>query len=326
MSITMRRPDALMSFAASLTRAWAAAYTFGLAAHVRDARRREIDSDVWEHQHDAEGASSSPGIALQLIGRMLRGVPADLLWRINVEGPQMDIRIPVERIMGGALVVMVALVVITGSISGIDTSREDFSSVLLQFADKSAIENRFDATFRIGTGLSWILVAAVIFRALRERAPMLGTLAAFGMLVGAGLELMATAFQIVLVDLSGDYVAAAAADRPGILSSAHTVALVVEMTTILAVGALLASVYVVAIATLRENLVPRWLFGIPVLSVGALASGMTISAAGGGDTWVWIVIMSGLMLGVIWLLIAGLWMVFNPVAAERDSAHLPATA
>lgn len=324
----MRRPDPAMSFAArfaaSLTRAWAAAYTFGLAAHVRASRRREIDSDVWEHQHDAEGASSSPGIALQLIGRMLRGVPADLLWRINVEGPQMDIRIPVERIMGAALVVMVALVMVTGAISGIDTDRQGLPNELAHFAEKSAAENNFDTVFRVGTGLSWIVVAAVIFSVLRQRAPMLGTLAAFGLLVGAGLELAATALQVVLVDMSGDYMAMSPADQANLLPSAHTVALLVQTTTTMALGALLASIYVLAIAALRENLVPRWLFGIPVLSLAALASGLTIAAAGGGDTWVWIVTMSGLMLGVIWLLIAGLWLVFNPGETQRDNAQLPA--
>jgi hypothetical protein len=82
---------------------------------VREARRREIESDLWEHQHDAEGASSSQGIGLQVISRMLRGVAADILWRINVEGPQMDIRLPVERIMGAMLVAMVVLVMITGA-------------------------------------------------------------------------------------------------------------------------------------------------------------------------------------------------------------------
>ena len=326
MSMTMRRDDPAASFAATLARAWAAIYTFGLATHVRESRRREIDSDVWEHQHDAEGASSSPAIALQLISRMLRGAPADLLWRINVEGPQMDIRIPMERLLGVVLVAMVALVMITGAISGIDTAREGFANELQRFADKSALENNFDTVFRVGTGLSWIVVAAIIFSTLRTRAPMLGTLAAFGLLIGAALELSATGLQVVLVDMSDDYFAATGDERTSILTSAHAIANIVQVMTTMALAALLASIYVLAVAALRENLVPRWLFGIPVLSLAGLTAGLTIAAAGGGDEWVWIVTMSGLMLGVFWLLIAGLWLIFTPSEAASTSAQRPATA
>ena len=79
--------SAWTSAASSLTRAWVATYTLGLASTVRESRRREIASDLWEHQHDAAREGSGPlGTALHIISRTLRGLPADVFWRINVEG------------------------------------------------------------------------------------------------------------------------------------------------------------------------------------------------------------------------------------------------
>ena len=79
--------SAWTSAASHMTRSWVAMYTLGLASTVRESRRREIASDLWEHQHDAAREGSNPlGTALHIISRMLRGLPADVFWRINMEG------------------------------------------------------------------------------------------------------------------------------------------------------------------------------------------------------------------------------------------------
>jgi len=315
--------SAWTSTASGITRSWVAAYTLGLAPDVRAARRHEVASDLWEHQHDARGSGSNPlGTGLQIVSRTLRGLPADVLWRINMEGPQMDIKVPVERVMGAMLVAMVVLVMITGAISGIDTDREGFANELVRLAEKTAVENNVNAAFRVATGLSWIIVAAGFFVAMRERTPVLAAVAGFGLLAAGVLELSATGMQIVLVGLAGDYVGAPTAEQATLIAPAHTVARIVEVTTTMALFALLGSVYVLAIATQQGNLVPRWLLGIPALSAIGLGSGLVIQASGGGDDWVWVVTMSGLMLGLLWLLIAGLWLIFTP----RAQAATPATA
>ena len=61
---------------------WVSAYTWGLPVDLRDRRRLEIESDLWEQQNKLEKGSSSPGnAAIQVLVRFLGGVPADLLWR-----------------------------------------------------------------------------------------------------------------------------------------------------------------------------------------------------------------------------------------------------
>ena len=69
----------------SLVRNWARLYTFGLNSQLREERRNEIESDLWEHAHDSEFGSdaSSPFCAPHALIRLLAGVPDDLLWRIE---------------------------------------------------------------------------------------------------------------------------------------------------------------------------------------------------------------------------------------------------
>lgn len=65
--------------AASLVRTWTWLYTCGLRTAVRDARRAEIESDLWEFFHDSDRAGSVSSTA-HLVVRLLRGVPDDLSW------------------------------------------------------------------------------------------------------------------------------------------------------------------------------------------------------------------------------------------------------
>lgn len=56
------------------TRRWVRAYTCGLPQETRATRLEEIDSDLHEH-----GTTGAHGAAM--VGRTLRGVPADISWR-----------------------------------------------------------------------------------------------------------------------------------------------------------------------------------------------------------------------------------------------------
>ena len=82
----MRSADEL---AAAVVRAWTRAYTVWLPPTVRDARRAEIDSDLWEHAHAPEGAADPRSVAGQILARCLLGIAADLTWCIQMAaGPR----------------------------------------------------------------------------------------------------------------------------------------------------------------------------------------------------------------------------------------------
>lgn len=67
-----------------LTLAWVGWYTRGLADPVRQERRDEIASDLWEHRADADGRRIT---SLAILSRTLRGAPADLSWRRSLGLP-----------------------------------------------------------------------------------------------------------------------------------------------------------------------------------------------------------------------------------------------
>jgi hypothetical protein len=72
----------LLRFATAAVRVWTRAYTLRTQPALRDERRAEIESDLWELQHDPEGGRGlTPPV--QVIARLLIGVPDDLCWRME---------------------------------------------------------------------------------------------------------------------------------------------------------------------------------------------------------------------------------------------------
>ncbi len=306
-----RAPRGVASVASRIAGGWTAAYTLGLAVAVRDARRAEIASDVWE-QHQESVADGLPlwRFVGSVFGRVVRGAPADLLWRVNVEGPKMDIKIPFERIVGVLLLAMVVLLMITTSISGYDTSREGFDGELRRLADLSNAADTGNAFFRAATGLALIAAAAVLYTNLKDRSPLLSAMAAFGIAAAGVLALIAGALQLVFVELAEEYVASSGAHQEQVLVTARGFAVATQNTVGAAFVALVLSIYMLAILAGREALVPRWLIGIPVMSA-AITGGSLIAQAAGVDV-AWWVLISGMFLSVIWLIVAGLWLLFTP--------------
>ena len=69
-------------FAIAIVRAWTSLYTWRMSATLREERRAEIESDLWEFQHDRT-ESGSLEIAAQMLLRLVLGVPDDLGWRLE---------------------------------------------------------------------------------------------------------------------------------------------------------------------------------------------------------------------------------------------------
>ena len=67
--------------AASLVRGWTRLYTSRLPASVRERRRAEVESDLWESQQHQDGCT--PAAALHVLARLLLGIPDDLGWWIE---------------------------------------------------------------------------------------------------------------------------------------------------------------------------------------------------------------------------------------------------
>lgn len=74
-----------LALTVGMARSWVVLYTRGMPAELREARRREIDSDLWEQQWLAARRGDPVfGTAIEVLARMLLGVISDITWRVEV--------------------------------------------------------------------------------------------------------------------------------------------------------------------------------------------------------------------------------------------------
>jgi hypothetical protein len=69
--------------AVDMTRLWTRLYTSGMPDDVQEARRAEIESDLWEWRHDLDARGRGAPSAGHVVARLVRSVPDDLAWRIE---------------------------------------------------------------------------------------------------------------------------------------------------------------------------------------------------------------------------------------------------
>lgn len=98
--------------AASLVRLWTRLYTARMRPDVRDTRRAEIASDLWESLHAHADANARPGagsfiVAAQMIARLVAGMPHDLLWRSEHPADEQPASSRLIAVSAAALVLLV---------------------------------------------------------------------------------------------------------------------------------------------------------------------------------------------------------------------------
>jgi hypothetical protein len=69
----------------SVIRAWVAFYTRGLPEPLAAERRAVIDSDLWDEGEAATWLGEMSGLSRQRWSRWVRGLPADVGWRIEAQ-------------------------------------------------------------------------------------------------------------------------------------------------------------------------------------------------------------------------------------------------
>jgi hypothetical protein len=75
------------SWVAGLVRGWVDLYTSGAPITAREARRAEIDDDLWCLDEEASSDGRSPSsLGTEMFIRLLGGMPADISWRLAQRG------------------------------------------------------------------------------------------------------------------------------------------------------------------------------------------------------------------------------------------------
>ena len=98
----------MLAWAFALVRVWTSLYTIGMPAPLADARRAEIESDLWEFEHALDRDDSQLPPFVHVLVRLLLGVPDDLLWRAEL----MDLRS--RRRRTGVWIAAATAIIVTG--------------------------------------------------------------------------------------------------------------------------------------------------------------------------------------------------------------------
>lgn len=101
----------------SAVRGWVGLYTRGLPAEARERRREEVASDLADESLEAERVGSIGDLTTMRLSRLVRGIPADLTWRLGEArrspGPSKERRepMPASRL---SLVLLAGVVILAG--------------------------------------------------------------------------------------------------------------------------------------------------------------------------------------------------------------------
>ena len=99
----MRSP--LLLAAVTLVRLWTRVYSWRLPEAIRNARRAELESDLWECQQPGTRTAVLP---LEIIARLILGLPDDLVWRFEHDRARFQsTRMALAVIAGAAAIVTV---------------------------------------------------------------------------------------------------------------------------------------------------------------------------------------------------------------------------
>jgi len=109
--------NAALALSVGMTRSWVALYTLGVPLDIREARRSEIDSDLWEHQWLASRCGDPAfGTAIEVLARMLIGIISDITWRAQTglsTRAERSVNVTESWYMRGPLAVGVVVAILT---------------------------------------------------------------------------------------------------------------------------------------------------------------------------------------------------------------------
>jgi len=287
-----------------LTRLWVRLYCMGMSEQARVVRLLEIESDLWEHFADRSMERISPAaINVEALGRMLRGVPSDIAWRIQAEGFHVNIQFPVERLAGLLLLFLIVPFIAGTAISGYDTGRTEWPGEFLRFSEMSSRSR--EGTALLHGAIGWLTIAGVawLYATMHERSPRL---------IAVACALLAAAGTIMLVNaalyraMSGLADGFTAGSDASLVTTARGFALSVEALSMANASATTSGLFCLGTALIRLGMVPRWTLVLPAAGfVGTIL--WTVLGPVFGDA-AWLAITFGFIAVALWLLICGIWL------------------
>jgi Ca2+/H+ antiporter len=119
---------AAKEIACRVARAWVRLYTMFVAPETRARRRAEVNSDLWDQLADARANHEGmPTTEIDVIRRVVAGVPADLAWVRRTRRSMKEIRPMKQRRLRTIVLVCAAIVVTNFVIANMVV--DDFSTL-----------------------------------------------------------------------------------------------------------------------------------------------------------------------------------------------------
>jgi hypothetical protein len=299
------RPPSL--FASRVVRGWTRLYTAGAPAAIRERRLTQIDSDLWEESAEAALHGAHPLLTTaNILGRMVRGMPADILWRTGYGGPTVNLHLSLPRATGALLLALAIAAVVGTSIQGYDSSYDAWPDAFREIGDKGAATLALNTVFFALAGLGAIAVAGLLAALLVPRQRVLAS-AATALLAASGVAVLVGAGLYSVI--AGEALDYARGERDAtIIEQMRAVVLVLDACMFAAAAGITLSGWLLAAAVIRIGLAPRWTAAFPVLSVAAFGVYFVANSAMDSD-WTWFIWVSTLMFVMLWLLVTGLVLV-----------------
>jgi hypothetical protein len=300
--------------AGALVRAWTHTYTLAMPAERQLARRREVASDVWEHRSAAHSAGRGRfDTGGEVLWRLVRGMPADLAWRMQRGGFEMNPTFGVERTTGVAIF-LVAIFGVLGVVLGPGIAGDDpyFTDDFPAFTTE--LDGfRAQLIFKFAYVLAMPAVAALLYLTFRphvgRRVAMLGGAA----LMLSALPMLLAAIAGVRLHALGGVWRESGTRGDSVWLSAKDSAQIVEFGTLLAALVFVLSFVVLGVYIARRAMLPRALGIGPVVGGAIFILGMLFSA--------WYVGMAGIALAMLSVLATAVWLALR---GTRQPAEPPA--
>lgn len=293
------------SWSRRAVRGWTQLYTAGAHSAARDARRAQIDSDLWEHAADAQVLGrTSRGLAFEVAGRMVRGIPADIAWRLGSGGFEMRSMLVIER--GTGLVMLLVSFLIVGAMGGpgISGSEPYFTDDFPAFANDLGSVLRA-VIFRFAVGVAMIPAAGLLYLTFRPHSRAVAALGAIALVVTSVLFMVGAVVTLELHALAGDWREAGRVPGDATWLEARAAAGRVETMGVFAIMGLGLSFAGFGVIIARNAVLPRpiaWL----ALAGGAVLLG-SLPLWSFGD-WAWYVFISGTLSVTISFLLTAGWL------------------
>ena len=297
----------------AIVRHWTRLYTAGARSELRESRRAQIESDLWEHRTDARARGLTRlGLALEVTGRMARGIPSDIAWRVGTGGLEMRSTFVIERSTG--LVMLLVALLLVGAMSGpgISGSEPYFSEDFPGFAnDRDAVMRA--AILRLIVGVATIPTAILLYLTFRPYSRIIAGLGALG-LVGAGvLFVFGGIVTLQLHDLAERWLEGGAVVGDASWREARDKSSVLERTGLFAFMALGLSFAGFGVVIARTAALPRFVAWLSIASGAVLLVSLPLWSFG---DWAWYPFMVGTLSMFASFFLAAGWLTLRGTRAR----------